>query len=68
VICYKLLVLLVALVTTSWSVANPSKNAIDPRDFKKLNKMATGQGNHTAPQMTDFRKSNDARIKFGIIR
>jgi hypothetical protein len=68
VICDELLVLLVALVTTSWSVAHPSKKSCDPRDFKKLNKMATGQGNHTAPQMTDFRKSNDARVKFGIIR
>jgi hypothetical protein len=55
-------------VTTSWSVAQPSKKSSDPRDFKKLNKMCTGQGNHTAPQYYEFRKSNDARVKYGVIR
>ena len=30
--------------------------------------MCTETGNHTAPQYNKFRKTNDARIKFGTIR
>lgn len=56
------------LVTSSWAVATRSKsNKQDPRDFKKLNKMCAEQGYVSASQQYEFRKSNDARIKFGVV-
>ena len=51
-------------MTTSWAVSSKSNNAIaELRDFRKLNKLATGHGNHTAQQYSNFRKTNDVRVK-----
>lgn len=52
----------------SWAQREVSKKTKqDPRDFAKLNIMCTGEGAHTAPQYYEFRKINDARIKYGVI-
>ena len=55
-------------VTSSWQYHNPkgSDDSTNPRNFKALNKKAVISGNVTAKENYKFRKTNDARIPFGM--
>lgn len=44
-----------------------NKTRVDPRDFKKLNKMSIKSGSVTSKDVNRFRQSNDARIPFGLV-
>jgi hypothetical protein len=55
-------------VVTKWQLHESSnKTRVDPRDFKKLNKMSVKSGSVTSKEVNKFRQSNDARIAFGVI-
>ena len=55
-------------VCTSWQFHQPRNvdDSSNPRNFKALNKKAVIKGNVTAKDNYQFRKTNDARIPFGM--
>jgi hypothetical protein len=56
------------VITTSWLYhkTKGGGDALNPRDFKKLNKFAVVGGMVTSKDNYAFRKTHDARIPFGM--
>ena len=55
------------LVTTEWVFHQNSQiKKVEPRDFKRLNKMSLKDGSVNARDQYKYRSSHDARIHFGL--
>jgi len=55
------------LVTTEWVFHQNSQiKKVEPRDFKRLNKMSLKEGSVNARDQYKYRSSHDARIHFGL--